>query len=61
MTKHETDRAERMLGDDDWCERTERSGYDLGAGRGWCITAYWRDGGQKLFYLLDDVAREVQS
>ena len=55
MNKRESTQAERILSKDDWCERTERCGADTAGG--WCVTAYWRDGGQQLFYLLDDVQR----
>ena len=63
MNKRESAQAQRLLADDDWCERTERCGLDDGfrisADDGWCVTAHWRDGGQKLFCSLDDVRRSV--
>jgi hypothetical protein len=50
MTKAELKKAERLLGD--YVDRTERAGID---GDGWCLTVYWLDGGQGLFYSFAQV------
>lgn len=50
MTQPELNTAIRIL-----CSRCDRlSSIHLDTG-GYALTAHWRDGGQRLFYSLDDV------
>ena len=55
MTKKDLIKAERLLAP--YVDRTERAGVDKG---GLCLTAYWRSGGQKIFYALAAVEDRVQ-
>jgi len=48
MTKRETDAAAKLLKDE--VQRTEQC--KASTQGGWCLTAHWIDGGQKLFYSL---------
>ena len=50
MTKSEIKKALLLLGDR--VERSETAGVD---GGGLCLTVFWDDGGQRLFYSLDEV------
>lgn len=50
MTKSDIKKALSLLGDR--VERHDAAGID---GGGWCMTVYWRDGGQRLFYSLNEV------
>ena len=50
MTKPEIKKALLLLGDR--VERSETTGVD---GGGFCLTVFWDDGGQRLFYSLDEV------
>jgi len=50
MKKSEIKKALSMLGDR--LDRSETAGIDSG---GLCLTVFWRDGGQRLFYSLDEV------
>jgi hypothetical protein len=51
MTWQEIKTATEML--KDRCDRTESCGDDSEGG--YCLTAYWVDGGQKLFHTLEEV------
>ncbi|WP_013626616.1 hypothetical protein [Rubinisphaera brasiliensis] len=55
MTKAETKAAATLLADR--ADRTETVKTDTS----WAVTAYWRDGGQKLFYSLDAVREHVET
>lgn len=50
MTKSDIKKALSLLGDR--VERSETMGVD---GGGWCLTVFWVDGGQRLFYSLEQV------
>lgn len=50
MKKPEIKKALLLLGDR--VERSETAGVD---GGGFCLTVFWDDGGQRLFYSLDEV------
>lgn len=50
MTRQELEQAKGLLAER--AERFEAAGVD---GGGWCLTAHWHGGGQKLFYSLDTV------
>lgn len=56
MTKRETQIAAKLLADR--VDRISVCGADVAGG--WCLTAYWRDGGQMLFYSLDMVRYHVE-
>ena len=51
MSKRETEKAARLLGGR--AERVETCGDDSKGG--WCLTAHWRDGGQRLFHTITQV------
>ena len=57
MTKSETEQAAKLLADR--TDRVETCGADTEGG--WCLTAFWRDGGCRLFYSLDQVHQHVES
>lgn len=57
MTKQETKQAEKMLADR--TDRVEVCGADTEGGL--ALTAHWIDGGQKLFYTLDQVRDHIES
>jgi hypothetical protein len=50
MTKTEIKKALALLGDR--AERSQTAGVD---GGGLCLTVFWDDGGQRLFYSLEEV------
>lgn len=50
MTKPEIKKTLSLLGDR--VERSQNTGMD---GGGWCLTVFWVDGGQRLFYSLHEV------
>lgn len=54
MTTSEAKQAEQMLADR--VERTETIAVD---GGGVALTAYWTDGGQKMFYSLESVEQHI--
>ena len=55
MTNREAQTAKNLLGNR--ADRTETIGNEHG---GVYLTAYWRDGGQTMFYTLDDVREWLQ-
>ena len=55
MNKSEIAKAKKMLND-----RAERFETMI-CGNGQCLTAYWIDGGQKVFYSLDEVREHIES
>jgi hypothetical protein len=55
MTKSEISKAKALLSD-----RTQRTETVAVDGGGWALTAYWTDGGQKMFYSLDAVRDHIQ-
>jgi hypothetical protein len=56
MTREELTKAEAMIAYG--CERIEHCGDDSEGG--WCLTAHWLDGGQKLFHTLEEVHRHCE-
>ena len=56
MTHNEIKKARALLADH--VDRTEVIGDGAG---GQYLTAYWREGGQKLFYSLDAVEQHAQT
>jgi len=55
MNASEVKIAEKLLADR--CDRTEACGADTVGG--WCLTAYWLDGGQRLFYTMAEVRSHI--
>jgi hypothetical protein len=55
MRKRDTTTTMRLL--EPYADRFERCGLDTG---GWCVTAYWLGGGQRLFYSLSAVRDWLQ-
>lgn len=53
MTRSEITQAHQLLADR--VERIDTAIY----GDGQCLTAYWIDGGQRLFYTIDEVREHV--
>ena len=49
MNKSEIKKAEKLL--ENHAERTDT----MINGKGQALTAYWHDGGQQIFYAIDDV------
>jgi hypothetical protein len=56
MNKADIKKSLSLLGDR--VGRSETAGID---GGGWCLTVFWRDGGQRLWYSLDDVAAWINA
>jgi hypothetical protein len=56
MTKSEIKKALSLLGDR--VDRHDAAGID---GGGWCMTVFWRDGGQRLFHSLEEVESWLDS
>lgn len=56
MTKSEIKKALSLLGDR--VERSQTAGID---GGGLCLTVFWDDGSQRLFYSLDEVHAWLES
>jgi hypothetical protein len=57
MNLQEIAQAETLL--QDRVDRNERTGTDTEGG--WALTAHWLDGGQRLFYTIDEVRDHVES
>jgi hypothetical protein len=55
MTKSEISKAKALLSD-----RTQRTETVAVDGGGWALTAYWNDGGQKMFYSIEAVLDHIQ-
>ena len=55
MTKQQIEEARELLAD-----RTDRTETMID-GDGQCLTAYWTDGGQRVFYTLDDVKHHIET
>ena len=57
MKQSELKHAEKML--EGRTDRVESIGADTEGG--FALTAYWRDGGQRLFYTIREVEEHVES
>ena len=59
MTKKELKKSEQLLLP--YCTRTSTAQVDKSIGSGQCLTAYFNDGGQKIFWSLDQVVEFLRS